>query len=100
MINNNKHFNASKGYHTSITVRRILLWPSNELFLQVSQSGYVNLINSHASLEVHRLICKKSLLGCHGKAHCTVTVWGKVVFTDGQFACWLGGWPFMKPLLI
>ena len=34
-----------------ITVRRALPWPPNKLFLQVSQSGYANLINGHASLQ-------------------------------------------------
>ena len=34
----------------SFTVRRTLPWPPNKLFLQVSQSGYVNLINGHTSL--------------------------------------------------
>ena len=33
------------------TVRRALPWPPNKLFLQVSQSGYANLINGHASLQ-------------------------------------------------
>ena len=33
------------------TVRRALPWPPNELFLQVSQSGYTNLTNGHASLQ-------------------------------------------------
>jgi len=32
-------------------VGRALPWPPNKLFLQVSQSGYANLINGHASLQ-------------------------------------------------
>ena len=80
------------------TVRRALAWPSNKLLLQVSQSGYANLINGHASLQSptgkwHNnellktcrfvfyeqggkypdwLTCKKSLLGGRSKAGCTV----------------------------
>ena len=36
---------------TAITVRRALPWPPNKHFLQVSQSGYANLIDRHASLQ-------------------------------------------------
>ena len=49
-------------------------------FLQVSQSGYADLINGHASLQIIAnmsfcilwLTCKQSLLGGHGKARRTV----------------------------
>ena len=33
------------------TVRRALPWPPNKHFLQVSQSGYANLIDRHASIK-------------------------------------------------
>ena len=32
-------------------MQRALPWPPNKLLLQVSQSGYMNLINGHASLQ-------------------------------------------------
>ena len=76
----------------SFTVRRALPWPP-KVFLQIiRQSGFANLIDSHASLQSsHGCTCKlntvawvveltyldvivkfERLLGGHGKARCTV----------------------------
>ena len=74
-----------------LTVRRALPWPANKVFLQiVRQSGCVNLMHSHASLQsshsyklntvawvleltyLHVIVKCESLLGGHGKARCTV----------------------------
>ena len=40
-----------KGNFQSFTVRHALPWPPNKLTSQVSQSGCVNFINGHASLQ-------------------------------------------------
>ena len=39
------------GKLNAVKVRHALPWPPNKLFLQVSQSGYANLINGLASLQ-------------------------------------------------
>ena len=52
MIRGNWHVCDLNLFDVSIfTVRRALPWPPNKLFLQVSQSGYANLINGHVSLQ-------------------------------------------------
>ena len=75
----------------SVTVRRALPWAPNKVFLQiVRQSGCVNLIDRHASLQsssscklntvawvieltnLQVVVKCESLLGGHGKARCTV----------------------------
>ena len=71
--------------------------PTNFIFLQVSQSGYSNLINGHASLQsptgkwrnnellkIYRFVfygylVKKGLLGGHGKARCTETIGTEII---------------------
>ena len=72
-------------------MRRALPWPPNKVFLQiVRQSGFMNLIDSHTSLQslhscklntiawvvdlthLHVIVKCESLLGGHGKARCTV----------------------------
>ena len=42
-------------YLFGVTVRRALPWPPNKHFSQVSQSGYTNVIDGHASLQSWRV---------------------------------------------
>ena len=90
--NKTPHQNKCKMNETSrLTVRRTLQWPPNKVFLQiVHQSGCVNLIDNHASLQsshscklkivawvveltyLHVIVKCESLLGGHCKARCTV----------------------------